>query len=90
MRSYDIKRSDVVCDEVGCGWRETVPPSDIPKWHNVPCPSCLTGIIVDNNDMAFYRTLKLVVLLQRIADPFGIMKRVAVKLSSLMIKKAGD
>lgn len=35
----------VKCDEPGCGWKTT--SSNVQNWHNVRCPKCGNGIIVD-------------------------------------------
>ncbi len=39
------------CDEPGCGWSLLMAIEHLPDWHNLPCPQCHSGILVNDEDM---------------------------------------
>jgi ferredoxin-like protein FixX/ribosomal protein S27AE len=43
----------VKCDR--CGWREDVAWSNVPNWHQKPCPQCGEGEIVSNQELQLWR-----------------------------------
>jgi hypothetical protein len=53
-------KTQVFCDEKGCGWSEYVDGLEgVMEWHRKVCPQCGQGVIVNDNDLALARQLKL-------------------------------
>jgi hypothetical protein len=55
--NFEIKDTEVRCDEAGCGWSKKEPWTNIPKWHRKPCPRCGKGQIVNDADLWHHRMI---------------------------------
>ena len=55
--NFEIKDTEVRCDEAGCGWSQKEPWAYIPQWHRKPCPRCGKGQIVSDADLWHHRMI---------------------------------
>lgn len=74
--------TEIKCDEEGCHWNLSLEWSEIPSWHNVKCPRCKQGIIVNNEDLNAFSMVNTLISQQEILNPEGIGKMVSVKIST--------
>lgn len=78
----------IKCDD--CGWTKEIEIDEIPNWHNVKCPECHKGIIVDDEDLEAFRQIKPIIALNtalKLLFPGAPEQRLT--LSSTDFKKKG-
>ena len=51
------KQTEVRCDEPGCNWSLSVEPESVLGWHNVRCPKCRRGVIINDNEAEVFRQI---------------------------------
>lgn len=49
----------IICNMDDCDWQEAVALDDIWDWHHKPCPACGRGEVVDDNDLVFLKSARL-------------------------------
>ena len=59
----------VKCDEEGCKWERQLQLKDVPSWHNVRCPECGVGIIINDSDLEVWYHARFCSDLSDIVDP---------------------
>ena len=61
----------VTCDNESCNWEQEIPQDALKLWHNVNCPVCGKGPIIDDTDLALFKIsgeLALAQMLQQVGD----------------------
>lgn len=82
----DIENSAVVCDEEGCDWKQEVEYDAIPTFHNMPCPKCGKGVIVNDADMQAYEFVKELLKAQNLVDPDSVLPRTTMTIDTSKLR----
>jgi len=61
----------VKCDYAGCGWSETIPRDDVPKWHKRNCPKCGNDYIINDAELIGFRIVLALEAVSKEVDPEG-------------------